>query len=46
VDGNIHLWSLDTGQEVQVRARHDASIGGLAFSPDGMTLASGGLDST
>jgi WD40 repeat protein len=46
VDGNVHLWSLDTGLEVQGRARHDASIGQLAFSPDGLTLASGGLDST
>ena len=46
VDGQIHLWSLDMGDQVTVRVRHDASIGQLAFSPDGTTLASCALDST
>ena len=35
-----------SGEEVDVRFRHESSIGGLAFAPDGSTLASGGLDST
>ncbi|MFQ5789329.1 MAG: WD40 repeat domain-containing serine/threonine protein kinase [Acidobacteriota bacterium] len=44
VDGAIHVWSLDTGEELKVRLGHDTSVGAIAFSPDGSQLASGGLD--
>jgi hypothetical protein len=45
VDGNIHLWHVETGREYPARLRHDDMVGALAFSPDGTTLASGGRDS-
>ena len=35
---------MSTGDEVPVRMRHDESVGALAFSPDGATLATGSLD--
>jgi WD40 repeat protein len=44
VDGAVHLWDLERGQEIPVRYRHDALVGAVAFSPDGLTLASGGMD--
>jgi serine/threonine protein kinase/WD40 repeat protein len=44
LDGAIHVWSLDTGDELKVRLGHDSSVGGLEFSPDGTLLASGGMD--
>jgi WD40 repeat protein len=35
---------MATGDEVPVRLRHDESVGAIAFSPDGATLATGSLD--
>lgn len=46
VDGAVHLWDLERGQEIPVRYRHDALVGAVAFAPDGVTLASGGMDQT
>ncbi len=46
VDGAVHLWDVERGQEIPVRYRHDALVGAVAFSPDGVTLASGGMDQT
>ena len=41
----IHLWDPLTGQTTAT-LRHDAAISSIAFSPDGMLLASGSEDST
>ena len=38
------LWGLDTGQSVQRFKTSTGFIRGLAFSPDGQWLASGGMD--
>ncbi len=46
LDGAIHIWSLDTGDELKVRLGHDSSVGALEFSPDGLLLASGGMDAS
>jgi WD40 repeat protein len=35
---------MGKAEEVPVRLRHDESVGTLAFSPDGATLATGSLD--
>jgi WD40 repeat protein len=35
---------MNRGAEVPVRLRHEASVGALAFSPDGSTLATGSMD--
>jgi WD40 repeat protein len=45
VDGAVHVWDLERGQELPVKFRHEALVGAVAFSPDGQTLASGGMDS-
>jgi WD40 repeat protein len=45
VDGAVHLWHLESGEEYPVRLKHESIVGALAFSPDGQTLASGGMDS-
>jgi WD40 repeat protein len=39
-DHHIHLWSMETGGDTGVLYGHSADITGLAFSPDGRTLAS------
>ncbi len=46
LDGAIHIWSLDTGDELRVRLGHEGSVGAIQFSPDGAMLASGGMDAT
>jgi serine/threonine protein kinase len=45
VDGGVHVWDVERGEEVPVKLRHDALVGALAFSPDGSTLATGCMDS-
>ena len=45
VDGGVHIWDMERGDEVPVKLRHDALVGALAFSPDGSTLATGCMDS-
>jgi serine/threonine protein kinase len=45
VDGGVHVWDVEQGEEVPVKLRHDALVGALAFSPDGSTLATGCMDS-
>jgi WD40 repeat protein len=42
----IRLWNLATGKQVAALTGHDADVSSLAFSPDGMQLASGFWDST
>jgi RNA polymerase sigma factor (sigma-70 family) len=42
----IRLWDLHCGQEIRAIAGDQGRINGLAFTPDGHALASGGGDST
>jgi WD40 repeat protein/serine/threonine protein kinase len=44
--GTIGLWDLATGELRRTLTGHDRRINGLAFSPDGLFLASAGQDST
>jgi hypothetical protein len=44
IDGSVHLWHLESGEEYPVKLRHDQGVGALAFSPDGQKLATGGMD--
>src|SRR5205823_4113021 len=42
---SIILWNVEQGREVaRIPGAHHQTIWGLAFSPDGMTMASGGKD--
>lgn len=46
-DGNIRIWSVDTGEMLKTWAAHVSGIEKISFHPDGKTLASGGsLDGT
>ncbi|RKU20468.1 hypothetical protein C6501_00090 [Candidatus Poribacteria bacterium] len=47
-DETICLWDVHTGTHRKIRTEHprNAGRGGLAFSPDGKTIASGGGDGT
>jgi WD40 repeat protein len=42
IDGTIRLWNLATGKLVRALIGHDSYVHGLAFSPAGKYLASGG----
>jgi len=41
-DGTLRLWEVTTGGQTTVLTGHHAPVRALAFSPDGMLLASGG----
>jgi WD40 repeat protein len=41
-DGTIRLWNPRTGEQTLVLYASDEEVGGVAFSPDGSMLASGG----
>jgi WD40 repeat protein/tRNA A-37 threonylcarbamoyl transferase component Bud32 len=45
-DGIVKVWDAATGQELLTLRGHDEAITGLAFSPDGQTLATSGADRT
>src|SRR5229473_2757148 len=43
-DTAIKLWDTASGKEVRELKGHTKDVRGLAFAPDGKTLASGGMD--
>ena len=45
-DTSVHLFDIRTGEITQTFKGHIKSVRGTAISPDGTTLASGGLDDT
>jgi WD40 repeat protein/tRNA A-37 threonylcarbamoyl transferase component Bud32 len=44
--GRIHLWNVQTGQELLPPLRHTGQIRRLQFSPDGQRLLAAGVDGT
>jgi WD40 repeat protein/serine/threonine protein kinase len=42
--GEVKLWDADTGKEGRTLSGHRITARSLAFSPDGMELAAGGMD--
>jgi WD40 repeat protein len=42
LDGTIRIWETDSGKLAKLLMGHNSYVYGLAFSPDGQTLASGG----
>jgi WD40 repeat protein len=42
----VRLWDPATGQQLRTMTGHDGKVFGVAFSPDGRLLASGGGDNT
>lgn len=40
----IYLWDIESKREIRSFDGHQRNIGGLAFSPDGLKIASGGAD--
>jgi WD40 repeat protein len=42
-DGSIQIWEASEGKEKTTLQAHQGAVGGLAFSSDGLRLASGGL---
>ena len=45
-DKQLHLWDVTTSEEVRSFRGHQDRIHTAAFSPDGKTVATGGLDKT
>ena len=39
MDGSVRLWDATTGQELRAFAKDEDAVGGVAFAPDGSTLA-------
>jgi WD40 repeat protein len=46
VSQNIHLWSAETPELQKMMQGHAIGVAGLAFTPDGKTLATAGFDRT
>ena len=45
-NGNLKVWQVETGQQVQSLTGRAGAVLNVAYSPDGKTLASGGPDDT
>jgi WD40 repeat protein len=45
-DQTIRLWDVETGREVLILRGHTAPVSDIAFSPDGVHLASASYDGT
>lgn len=45
-EGVVHVWSVDTDEEVHRLEGHTGSVESVAFSPDGSLLVSTSVDST
>src|SRR5262249_39714501 len=43
-DGIVRIWELETGKERGVLQGHKGAVHCVAFSPDGLSLATGGAD--
>jgi WD40 repeat protein len=46
VPGEVHVWDVQTGQELLAFKGHTRVISSMAFSPDGKRLASASGDET
>jgi WD40 repeat protein len=46
VRSEVRLWDVDAGKVLLTLKGHQGSIGGLAFSPDGLVLATASADKT
>jgi WD40 repeat protein len=46
MDSTIRLWDAETGAYLKTLSGHSSSVSGLAFSPQGNQIASGGFDDT
>lgn len=42
LDGTVRLWNIDTGEQTAIFEGHRGGIEGIAVSPDGKTIVSGG----
>jgi WD40 repeat protein len=43
MNGDLRLWDVETGRQVATLHGHDSDILAIEFSPDGRTLAAGGV---
>lgn len=43
-DSTVHLWDVETGEELRSLSGHGGAVSDIAFSPDGGRLASGTAD--